>query len=252
VSPEVAVPAWEDRSSWLSLLEELFDPRTVERLDRIGVSGGWDVLEVGAGKGSIASWLARRIAPGGRAVATDVDTRELAWLTEPNLEILDYDVLADDFPAASFDLVHCRALLVHVTDPELALLRMVQWLKPGGVLLAEEPWHDIGLLSPYPVAALAARVLSGAMDGGFARRLPEALRRAGLERVEAEGRLDFFKGGTRPAHLYRLVVEGACEPLVASGELERHELDRMSARLLDPEWSDFGAARVAAWGCKPT
>lgn len=32
---------------------------------------------------------------------------------------------------------------------------------------------------------------------------------------------------------------------------QRPELDRMSARLRDPEWSDCGAPRIAAWGWKP-
>jgi SAM-dependent methyltransferase len=242
--------AWEDRTSWLSLLEELFDPATVERLERLGVTTGWHVLEVGAGRGSIAAWLARRVGAAGRAVATDADTHLLEQRPEANLEVVRHDVLEDDFPPESFDLVHCRALLVHVADPEVAVRRMVRWLKPGGVLLAEEPWIDIGLLSPYPVAVRAARELNGAMDGGLARRLPVVFRDAGLERVEAEGRLVFFKGATRLADFYRLALEGACERLVSRREMERRELDRMSARFLDPAWSDCGPPRIAAWGWK--
>jgi SAM-dependent methyltransferase len=241
----------EDRERWLSLLEELFDPATLDRLERLGVRPGWHVLDVGAGRGSIATWVARRVRPGGHVIATDVDTRFLERISEPDLEVLRHDVLADDFPPESFDLVHCRALLVHLAERQTAVERMVRWLKPGGVLLAEEPWLDVGLLSPDPVAVRAARALKQTMDGGFARRLPLALRHAGLERVDAEGRLVFFEGGTKLASFYRHALEGACVPLVAAGRMDRADVQQMISRYEDPNWSDCGWPRVAAWGWKP-
>ena len=104
---------WHNRDEWLSLLEELFDPATVERLESAGVGPGWHALEVGAGRGSIAAWLANRVGDDGRVVATDLDTSLLEERDEPGVEVLRHDVLADDFPSGSFDLVHCRAVLVH-------------------------------------------------------------------------------------------------------------------------------------------
>src|SRR5919204_558379 len=117
-------------------------------------------------------------------------------LGEARIEVLHHDVLADDFPPDSFDLVHCRAVLVHLDDPQRALERMTAWLRPGGPLVAEEPWTDVARLAPDPVVARSAGALAD-IDGAFARRLPQALRSAGLERVEAEARLEFFEGGSR-------------------------------------------------------
>jgi SAM-dependent methyltransferase len=244
-------PGWETR---MSLNEELFDPLTIEYLERLGVAASWHVLELGAGRGSIAVWLAERVGPSGRVVATDLDTRDLEALEVRSLEVLRHDVLADDFPDASFDLVHCRGVLVHVRDPDRALERMVRWLRPGGLLLAEEPWHDVGLLSPDPVAARAARALreDQGMNTDFARRMPAALREAGLDGVEGEGKLTFFEGGTKPASFYRFVLRGAAVRLVASGELDRTEVERMTARFDDRDWLDCGWPRIVAWGRKPS
>jgi hypothetical protein len=61
----------------LGLLCQALDPLTQGRLDRLGVQPGWSCLEVGAGAGSVARALAARAGPGGRVVATDVDTRFL-------------------------------------------------------------------------------------------------------------------------------------------------------------------------------
>jgi SAM-dependent methyltransferase len=253
MTASVRPPAWQDRERWIALLEELFDPATVRRLERIGVAPGWHVLDVGAGGGSIARWLARQVHPGGEVVATDLDTTLLDPLDQPSLQVIRHDVLSDDFPPASFDLIHCRAVLVHLSEPGRALARMAEWLRPGGVLVAEEPWLDIGLLSPDPAMVRATQELrrAGDMDCGFARRLPIALAEAGLDRIEAEGELRFFDGGSRLSSFFVHVVDGVTGPLAADVPEARSELDRMRERFADPACCDCGWPRIAAWGRKP-
>jgi 2-polyprenyl-3-methyl-5-hydroxy-6-metoxy-1,4-benzoquinol methylase len=242
---------WHNRDEWLSLLEELFDPSTKGRLEGVGVAPGWHALEVGAGRGSIAAWLADRVGPEGRVVATDIDTSLLGALDEPGVEVLHHDVLVDDFAADSFDLVHCRFVLVHLADPDRALGRMVGWLKPGGVLVAEEPWIEVARLDPDPVVARAAEALGRTLDASFARRLPGALREAGLERVQADADLRFFEGGSRQAAFFRRRLEGACAQLVASGDLDPDAVRALQSRFDDPHFCDCGWPRIGAVGWKP-
>src|SRR5262249_41196057 len=61
----------------LALLTEIADPITPRRLSDLGVGPGWRCLDVGAGDGSIARWLAARVGPEGRVVATDLEPRFL-------------------------------------------------------------------------------------------------------------------------------------------------------------------------------
>ena len=42
-------------------LEATYDPSTVGYLTGVGVTDGWACWELGAGGGSIASWLAKRV-----------------------------------------------------------------------------------------------------------------------------------------------------------------------------------------------
>ena len=49
---------------------------------------GWRCLEIGAGRGSMATWLAERVGPAGQVVATDIDTRYLERLDLPNLHVV--------------------------------------------------------------------------------------------------------------------------------------------------------------------
>ena len=57
----------------LSPIEEEQDPYTTARIEALGIADDWHCLEIGAGKGSMAYWLADR-CPRGRVVATDLDT----------------------------------------------------------------------------------------------------------------------------------------------------------------------------------
>lgn len=242
---------WHNRDEWLSLLEELFDPATLARLEDTGLAPGWNALEVGAGRGSVAAWLADRVGAKGRVVATDLDTSLLEERDDRRIEVLRHDVLTDELPADAFDLVHCRAVLVHLSNPERALERMVSWLRPGGVLVAEEPWIEVASLDPDPVAARAVEALRREVDVGFARRLPAALRDAGLEPVRAESGLRFFEGGTGEAAFFRRVLEGACAPLVASGELKPPEVRSFLRRFDDRRYCCCGWPRIGAVGWKP-
>ncbi|HET8806099.1 MAG TPA: hypothetical protein VFM47_06500, partial [Gaiellales bacterium] len=77
----------------LDLLEQIYDPVTRRR--RSFVQPGWRCLEVGAGRGSMAVWMAEQVGPSGQVVATDIDTRYLASLDVPNLEVIRHSILED-------------------------------------------------------------------------------------------------------------------------------------------------------------
>jgi cyclopropane fatty-acyl-phospholipid synthase-like methyltransferase len=55
-------------SQRLHFLEAGLDPVTVACFETIGVAPGWRCLEVGAGAGSMARWLAQRVGPSGRSL----------------------------------------------------------------------------------------------------------------------------------------------------------------------------------------
>jgi predicted O-methyltransferase YrrM len=77
------------RLAWMS---ELLDPmhrRYLQSLDVI--KPGARTLEVGCGNGSISAWLARQIAPDGRAIAVELDL-SLIDVRLPNLELRKADI----------------------------------------------------------------------------------------------------------------------------------------------------------------
>jgi 2-polyprenyl-3-methyl-5-hydroxy-6-metoxy-1,4-benzoquinol methylase len=95
----------------LALMSELLDPmhrRYLQSLDV--VKSGARTLEVGCGNGSISAWLARQVAPDGRAIAVDLDL-SLVDVHLPNLELQKEDIMAQPVEPGCFDLVTARAVL---------------------------------------------------------------------------------------------------------------------------------------------
>ena len=131
--------SWAQARGRLAASEMRNDPGTVRHLQALGVSEGWRCLEVGGGGGSITEWLCRRVGSAGHVVATDINPRFLQALDFPNLEVRRHNLVEDELEVAAFDLVHTRAVLVHVGERDKALDRLVAALKPGGWLVAEEP-----------------------------------------------------------------------------------------------------------------
>src|SRR5712692_22050 len=81
-------------------------------------------------RGAIAQWLCRQAGAGGHVLATDIDTRFLEALTEPNLELRRHNVITDPLPADTFDLVHTRMVLMHIPEREQLVGRLNPALKP--------------------------------------------------------------------------------------------------------------------------
>jgi SAM-dependent methyltransferase len=242
-------------------LAALFDTGTILHLEALGVAENWRCLEVAAGGGSIARWLADRVGLGGHVLATDVDVRHLDSLQLPNLSVLRHDILEDPLPAPVFDLVHVRLLLVHLPRREEALGRMIAALKPGGWLLVEEfdslstrPNPDINPAETALKSSEAQRTVMKAagMDTGYGRRLPARLKAHGLVQVDAEARIPLWQGGSAFSQLMRANWNQLHDAMVASGIVSEKELASDLERLDDPAFMSFASTMWAAWGRKPS
>jgi SAM-dependent methyltransferase len=253
--------AWPQARRRLTLLEAWLDPGTIRHLDALGVGDGWHCLEVGGGGGSVTAWLCRRVGPGGRVVATDIDTRFLDALHAPNLEVRRHDVVAEELPVDTFDLVHARMVLTHLAGRHRALRRMVAALKPAGRLLVEEmdraTWLPDPRGDPAAVALFAKgtaamdRIMSEAgVDSAYGRRLFGDVRGLGLAELGAEGRALMVHGGAPSAQELRLSAEQLFGRSAAAGVLSVEERSGFLALLERPDFVWMGWLIMAVWGTR--
>jgi SAM-dependent methyltransferase len=171
------------------------------------------------------------------------------------LRVLRHDVTAEDLPSG-FDFVHARWLVEWLPDKALALERMVAALRPGGILLDEEP--DFVTIFETPESPALRRVMLAGMrhlesvcpiNTEYGRRLVDELTAAGLAEVEAEGRCAIVRGGSPAASGFlRLTIEKLRAPLVDGGRVREAELVEALAVLDDPASTVMFPLTVAAWG----
>jgi len=106
-----------------------------------------DVLDVGCGVGHWAQVLASALPVEAQVIGVD---RDRSWVNKATERAASRgishrfryersDAQALPFPDASFDLVTCQTLLIHVADPSIAIAEMVRVARPGGLVLAAEP-----------------------------------------------------------------------------------------------------------------
>jgi SAM-dependent methyltransferase len=163
----------ETERSRLRLIADASEPATCARLERLGVDAGWRFVEVAAGAGSIAAWLAERVGPTGHVVAIDQDIRHLDWIQAANISVRAQDIVVETLERGQFDPVHVRALLEHVRDVDRGLQHMVDALVPGGWLLAEgaDFGQYLAMDKSHPLAPVFDRAMSKTLSFVKAARL---------------------------------------------------------------------------------
>jgi SAM-dependent methyltransferase len=254
--------AWQKERDRLGALESLFDQSSRRLLTGLGLSAGWRCLEVGGGGGSLARWLADQVGPTGHVLATDLDTRFLDGHDRSNLEVRRHNIVTDPVDESTFDLIHARAVLVHLPDREEVLKRLVTALRPGGWLLIEDV--DFGgptaaalaqyVSAPTPIQAamekiylaVAAVFTSSGADPCYGARLTGTLAGAGLANVGAELHAPVVNGGNE--QWTRGTIQQLSERMVSTGLVTAEDIDAFLAISAQPSTYYLPPFMVSAWG----
>jgi SAM-dependent methyltransferase len=250
-------------------LATLFNPTTFGHIERLGIAAGWRCWEAGAGGPTVPAWLAERVGPDGYVLATDRDVSGLQatagpgtagpGTAGPGYEIRQHDLGAEPPPAADFDLVHARLVLMHLPGRDAVLPALAQALRPGGWLLVEDADP---LLLPLacpdqagPGQELANKIrqatwelISRRSDLAWGRTLPRRLRSAGLVDVGADAYLSL--AGPAQAQFQKTIIERQRQALVTAGLATGDEIDRHLNDIGTGELDLASFPLVSSWGRK--
>jgi ubiquinone/menaquinone biosynthesis C-methylase UbiE len=219
----------------LQAIEQVFDPASCRRIQATGITADWRCLEVGAGAGSITLWMAAVVGENGKVVAVDLDTRFVANIQLPNVEVLEADIRYLPLENYSFDLIHARYVLIHIPDFQVALARMLSLLKPGGWIVIEEPDFSAAraIVGDEKARQSVNRVnrailqmfTNRNMDYALGVKLPATLQKLGLQQLSVENNTPLSNGGSGIAMVMKMSTVQLAEKYIATGEATQDDIE---------------------------
>jgi SAM-dependent methyltransferase len=236
----------------LQLQSRVWEPAARSLLASLPGGTGQRALEVGCGVMGWLRVLSHWVGPTGAVVGSDLDEKMLAGAGQlvegealTNVTLVKDDIFASRLAAASFDLVHARFQIAPLGRAAEQLATYKRFLRPGGMLLLEDP--DMASWRVNPEAPAVQRLIAlieqgfRAAGGNFnaGRELPDLLRG-----VDMEPRVSAQVVALEPGHPYlRLPIQFATS-LRPRLEvlLPPHELDE----LIDQAEREL--ARPGTWG----
>lgn len=232
-------------ASGVCSMATVHDPPTKLLLAEIGIGAGSRCLDVGAGEGSIARWMANRTGPAGRVVATDADVTHLK--PSAGVEVYRHDINEGMPVASSFDLIHVRNVLMRLPKREQIFAMLLDSLAPGG-------WIVIGDLSRRPQMILSA---PGDADAGlivsitrtvtddiagpagvswtWAEEVEQHMTAVGLTDIRGFEYCRMISGGNAACRLNDSYVRQV-EPMLYGFGYSRAEIERFHEVLRDPQF----------------
>jgi 2-polyprenyl-3-methyl-5-hydroxy-6-metoxy-1,4-benzoquinol methylase len=230
-----------DRHNYLG---EILDELTVSRLAGIGDLTGKRFLEIGAGGGGVARWMADQAGPTGRVLATDINPRHIP--PYPGVSVLRHDLTTEKIPDGPWDVIHGRLVLLHLPEREEILIRLAEALAPGGSLVLEEwetTFRKLVLAAPDAESAalfdlyhelLVERILPAKGNSpSWASRVHSAMLDAGLTDVDTVVTSSSWTGGTAGALIIAANIAQLREEFLAVG-MTATQLEQVARLVNDP------------------
>lgn len=242
-------------------LAAIMDPDSVAALDTLGIRPGWRCLDVGPGAGSITHWLADQVGETGHVTALDIKPQHVPG---GDITIVTDDIRTAPLEPDHYDLVHARLVLTHLPTREAVLDRLVAATRPGGwVVLGEWDFthpDDLALYLPSLEAAeafvtyqraLTTLISSKGAEASWARRVPLAMRTAGLVDVQATvGHRLWY--GTEPGCLLHQSNSHQLQQALLDAGMTLDQLVAVREAMVDPETMTWQYPLITALGRRPT
>jgi cyclopropane-fatty-acyl-phospholipid synthase len=173
--------------------------------ERAGIEDGMRILDVGAGWGALASWIAQRYPRCSLTLVNRSHAQGQFVLNRGGSPLVLVGDARTIEPNAAFDRVVAIEMIEHTGNPEAMLARMKSWLAPGGRIFIQSiahrehaaahtlPWFERGTMLSDPLLDSfdtgLATIGRWTIDGGHYRRTLEAWR----------GRLEAGRAGATAA-----------------------------------------------------
>jgi SAM-dependent methyltransferase len=212
--------------------------------DRIRLCAGCRAIDLGCGPQGVLDLLSERAGSTGQVIGIERDSRAVAkaWRFVAdrglkNVEVLQRDATATELPAASFDLVHARLVLVNVPDVEAVVREMVRLARPGAVVASYEADYLPHFCDP-PLPAwdrlfeIFQRYASAnGIDLFVGRRTHRLFREAGLVDIEVKPVIHVYPRGHSRRPVFWDFLQNVRDRILEHELITESEFDQLMVEL---------------------
>ncbi len=231
---ESARPRGYVDADYLRRIAEWIAPIKARSFERMCITTGSRVLDVGSGPGIDTRALARIVGPGGRVTGVDIDAEMVAKASAASAAAgmdgyVDHHVVDAHrlpFDDGTFDAVRSDRVFQHVDEPDRLLSEMIRVTRRGGRVVVGDADHTTISIDADDMALewnmRQVRAFSFA-HGAIGRRLPRMFESAGLQDVE----IDLIPMNLRDPELCRAAFNfDRVEAQALDGGMEQHDIER--------------------------
>ena len=237
-------------------------------LDRTGVAPGDWAIDLGCGPQGVLDLLSERVGSTGHVIGIERNHDSVAMARRfvadrglTNVEVLQADATATELPAASFDLVHARLVLVNVPDVEAVVREMVRLARPGGVVASYEADYVSHFCDP-PLRAwdrlfeiFKEYASANGIDLFVGRRTHRLFREAGLVDIEVNPVVHVFPPGNNRRAIFWDFLENVRGRVLEQELITESEFSELIAELKEhldrPDTLVVSHLFFQVWGRKP-
>jgi ubiquinone/menaquinone biosynthesis C-methylase UbiE len=215
---------------FLSFLDNQADIKNfrAETANRMDISPGHKVLDLGCGIGGATFALAEITGPTGLVAGVDISSSliEVAVSRATNRSGLEFrvgDACAIPYPDGFFDVARTERVFLYLPDRLAAIHEMKRVVKPGGRLcLIDTDVDSTAIYSTNPALTrkMTSLVATSMPNPHSARELPALARRAGLKGIKTE----IFAMAT-PHEFFVRVMAGSLSKAAEDGIVPGSEVD---------------------------
>ncbi|GAA3058690.1 methyltransferase domain-containing protein [Rhizobium viscosum] len=223
---------------------ELLVPEAERFVDRLKVTRGARVVDLGCGPRGLLDILAARVGIQGQvigvernAVFAEAARRLIAAERIANVEIVEADAKASGLPSGAFDLVTARLVLVNVPEPERIVAEMAGLVRPGGIVASYEADFGVLLCDPPSQAwdrsleIYAAYAETHGVDLFIGRKTHRLLRDVGLVEIEVSPIVNIYPPGHARRTILLDFVTNCSDALIHEKFADESELNDLIAAL---------------------
>ena len=233
----------EQNAERQQLLAKILNPLTAPLLTGIPKQSIASILDLGCGQGNTTRFLAETF-PGASATGFEYDSTLVASASAQaeNRNVVSFqqgDAQKLPYPDASFDLVFCPYLLLHLPDPDAAIREMLRVTKPGGYAIAFEPDCFFDMSYPPNPGLATITFLFGKLFAhpNMGRQLVHRFRAAGATKLQAGGVFGIEYDASLYRRIYRITAECLAPAIAAQKLLTPEEYAQLLRQMKELEAS---------------